>query len=173
MYLIHITETKYLESILKDGELKSNKLTNNISSGDSIYYNLNKFIYFSTTDKLFDKKVYGDIILYFTSDLLYNRKFYVSTMWSDAPNYLDESKGEYKRKYPRYYKEYDQVLSKLYKKSINKLPNGKSFQVFQQVAIENKVNIKDKLIGIKFKIKPTDKIIKYINIHYPMCKIIF
>ena len=34
--------------------------------------------------------MHGKLILYFNSKLLYNRSFYVSTVWSPYPNYLDE-----------------------------------------------------------------------------------
>ena len=177
MYLAHITELKYIKNILEDGELKSNKLTNNIESGKGIYNTHNNFVYFVTTDKLFDKKIYGSVILYINNDLIYNRTFYVSTVWSDTPtnlrNWYENKKLHYKRKYSRYYDKYDQILSKLYNQSINVLSNGKHFQIFQQVAIKNKVNIKDKLVGIQFQSKPSDKLIQYIHTNYPDVKIIF
>jgi len=178
MYLVHTTELKYIKNILEDGELKSNKLTTNIEWGDGVYNNdINNFVYFVTTEKLFDKKILGSVILYLNSDLIYNRTFYVSTTWSNTPDNLGEwysnKRFQYKRKYSRYYDKYNQILSKLYNYSINVLPNGKGFQVFQQVAIKNKVNIKDKLIGIQFQSKPSDKLIQYIQTNYPNVKIIF
>jgi hypothetical protein len=98
-------------------------------------------------------------------------------MWSAGPEYIDEwyenKKLHYKRKYSRYYEKYNQVLTKLYNKSINRLPNGDGLQVFQQVAIKNKVNIIDNLVGIQFKSKPSDKLIQYIHTNYPNVKIIF
>jgi hypothetical protein len=177
MYLAHITELKYIKNILEDGELKSNKLTNNIESGEGIYNTHNNFVYFITTEKLFDKKILGSVILYLNSDLIYNRTFYVSTTWSNTPDHISEwysnKRFQYKRKYSRYYDKYNQILSKLYNYSINVLPNSNSFQVFQQVAIKNKVNITDKLIGIQFQSKPSNKLIQYIHTNYPDVKIIF
>ena len=65
MYLIHNTTADALKSILKDGYLKSFSLLENLpkfSEGSGIY-NENKFVYFSCTDKLFDKRLYSRITI--------------------------------------------------------------------------------------------------------------
>ena len=49
MYLTHDTTLNCLKLILKDGYLKSNKLTKKLNNGESQYYDNNPFVYFSTT----------------------------------------------------------------------------------------------------------------------------
>ena len=75
MYIIHNTDMKYLFNILKEEKIKSNKMTGNINEGYGIY-DTNKFVYFSTTNTLFDTKTYGQVIIYLPSELLFNRTFY-------------------------------------------------------------------------------------------------
>jgi hypothetical protein len=178
MYLIHNTNISALKSILKDGYLKSYSLlkkkpTDNEGEG---LYTENNFVYFSCTDKLPDNKIHSSITMYFNSKLLFNKTFYVSTMHSYEPDKLGEwhdiddngqKKKMYKRKYNRYYTKYNTVLKKLYDFSISLL-NGKAFQVFQQVAVRNKVNL-DELVAIEFNDKSliTDSIKNYINKYYP------
>ena len=156
MYLIHNTNIKSLKSILKDGYLKSfsllkksNKTPKNGESGG--LYTENNYVYFSCVDKLFDKNIIGSVTLFFNSKLLFNKSFYVSNMHSSSPKDLSEwwvkdEKGKrikmYKRKYNRYYTNYDSVLKRLYDYSISVL-NGKYYQVFQQVAVLNKVNLNE------------------------------
>ena len=178
MYLIHNTNTSALKLLLKDGYLKSYSLlekTPEYNEGSGLYTD-NRFVYFSCTDKLFDKKTYGKITLYFNSKILFNKSFYVSTTHSPYPNdlgewYIKNDKGKrikmYKRKYDKYYKKYDTVLKKLYDISISML-NGLSFQAFQQVAVLHKVNLNE-LVAISFRDKSfvTDSIINYINKYYP------
>ena len=116
------------------------------------------------------------ITLYFDSELLYNRTFYISTIHSADPiNALGEWKNgntlQYKRKYKKNYLHYDKVLLDLYKNSITNLPKGKGFQLWQQIAINNKVNLNN-LVGIHFnKDEPTQSILKFINKNYPHIKI--
>jgi hypothetical protein len=161
-----------------DGYLKSSKLTNNKEGEGSGIYDTTPFVYFSTTNKLFDKDVSSRITLYFNSKLLYNKSFYVSTVLSADPTKLAEWKSElnvkskeYKRKYKKNYSHYDKILLKLYKNSITKIPGGKAFQVFQQIAINNKVNL-DNLVGIQFNYEaPTQSILGFINKNYPHVKI--
>jgi hypothetical protein len=169
MFLIHNTRLEYLKLILKEGELKSSKLTGNINEGDGIY-DSNKYVYFHTTDKIFDKGVIGQITLYFTSDFLYNRSYLISTYISSSPN------NGYKRKINRYSKNYNKILLDLYNHSL--LPKvflDKSkkhiFFQFHQIAILNKVNITKSLIGIHFFIRPSEGIIKYIKKYYPNVEI--
>ena len=175
MYLIHNTTIANLMAILKDGELKSNKLTKNIQEGDGLYES-NNFVYFSTTKELFDDHVTGYVTLYIDTQILYNRKFYISNIHTPYPQYLAEWKIKnekyYKRSYDRYYKYINKVLCTLYNNSMSKLKNGKAFQIFQQIAIKNKCNIKKYLVGIDFIYhKPTEKILKYIDKEYDGVKI--
>ena len=75
---------------------------------------------------------------------------------------------EYKRKYNRYYSKYNNVLKKLYNQSKKKL---NYFQIFQQVAVKNKINLKE-LIGIQFAEGfQNDKILNYISKNYPNIEI--
>ena len=142
MYLIHNTTIKYLKHILLDGELKSSASTGNLNEGYGIYdHHEQKFVYFSTVDTLDNENVIGEVTLYFNSQLLYNRTYYVGTYHSSSPNILDEDrKSEYKLKIPRYYKKTDTVLKKLYKQSVKS--HKTAFQIFQQVAIKNKCDLK-------------------------------
>ena len=87
---------------------------------------------------------------------------------------------EYKRKYSRYYKNYNDVLKDLYLNSINKLPNGSGFSAFNQVALKNYVNIKKYVVGIQITISKSisktelnnvNHIIKYAKKAYPNIKI--
>jgi hypothetical protein len=89
------------------------------------------------------------VILFFDYNILYNRTYYIAMMHSAEPDELVKwNKGkDYKLKYPQYYKNTKKVLFKLYKNTISKLPNGRAFQVFQQVAIKNKTNL-NKLVEI-------------------------
>lgn len=173
MYLIHNTTLEYLKLILKDGELKSSKITGNINDGDGIYES-NKYVYFQTTNKLFDRNVIGQIILYIKSDFLYNRSFLISTVQSGKPDNLGEwdNDNDYKRKINRYSNDYNKILLDLYNHSISRkcvLQKSKCiFFQFHQIAILNRVNINKLLIGINFiNIKPSESIIKYIKKYYP------
>ena len=182
MYLIHNTSLPALKSILKDRELKSlsllKKENKNFSQyapneGDGIYTK-NNFVYFSCTDNLYDKNIHSHLTMYFNSKLLFNKSFYLSTMHSAGPEYLYEESGMkvYKRKYKRYYNKYNTVLKKLYNHSISMLENGRAFQVFQQIAVRNKVNLNE-LVAIEFNGKFTisDSIIKYITKMFPTVEI--
>ena len=65
------------------------------NEGDCLYTK-NNFVYFTCTDKLFDKKTYGNIVLYFDSY---------------KPPYLYMfTKSNYKRKYEKNYTRYNYVL---------------------------------------------------------------
>jgi hypothetical protein len=181
MYLFHNTNLNSLKSILKDQFLKSSALLikegyKEIQGEGSGLYDENIFVFLSTCEELFDPRISAQVVLYFDSNLLANKTFYISTAHSTDPEELGEwvstenNRFEYKRKYPKNYKLYNSVLKKLYTHSINVLPKGESFQVFQQVAIKNKIPL-DNLVGIEIKINLSDskkeKITKYINKHYP------
>jgi len=181
MYLIHNTNIKSLKSILNDGYLKSYSLLEKINKtpkngeGDGLY-NKNNFVYFSCVNNLFDKNIIGSVTLFFNAKLLFNKSFYVSNMHSASPEELSEwwvkdDNGKrikmYKRKYNRYYTKYNIVLKKLYNYSYSVLENGKAFQVFQQIAVKNKVKLNE-LVAIQIKKDiATDKIINYITKYYP------
>lgn len=172
MYLFHMTNINSLKNILMDGELKSASLTENLDWGDGLYEAKNKkFVFFSVVDKI-EKDLAGmiGVVLYFDYNLLYNRTYYISTVWSSTPNELGKlnTNGgkEYKLKYPQYYKKTKNVLKKLYDKSV--LKNSKSFFIFQQVAIKNKVNLKYlKCIEFGSKVKPSNIILKILKKEYP------
>lgn len=181
MYLIHNTNIKSLKSILKDGYLKSfsllkksNKTPKNCESGG--LYTENNYVYFSCVDNLFDKNIIGSVTLFFNSKLLFNKSFYVSNMHTASPEDLSEwwvkdDNGKrikmYKRKYNRYYIKYKNVLKKLYKYSFSVLGKGKAFQIFQQVAVHNKVNLNE-LVAIQLcKNIVTNNLINFINKYYP------
>jgi hypothetical protein len=175
MYLFHNTDEKSLKLILKDGYIKSasilKKENEKITLGEGFgIYDNNKFIYFSCVDKLFSRKIYASVILYFNSELLYNKSFYVSTVHSGSPEYLAEwtidNKKEYKRYYKRFNKNYNSILQKLFNNSITKLPNGDTFQAFQQIAILNKINLKY-LVAIEFTHKPKTHLLNFLNNFFP------
>lgn len=47
MYLFHVTEMKFLKSILKENKLKSSNLTGNINEGSGVYKsNDQKYVFF-------------------------------------------------------------------------------------------------------------------------------
>jgi hypothetical protein len=177
MYLFHKTNLLSLVSILKSEYLKSYSLlkkdmfdlskSNHYGNG---LYTKNNFVYFSCVDKLFDSNILSrSVILYFKSELLYNKTFYVANLHSTSPEDLGEwtSSGVkmYKRKYNRYYTKYNYILKKLYKYSMT-VNNGRAFEAFQQIAILNKCDLKN-LVAIEFKnINASTKLINYINKYY-------
>ena len=171
MYLFHVTEMKFLKSILKENKLKSSNLTGNINEGSGLYKsNDQKYVFFSVINKLESKyKIYGDVVLFFDNKILWNRSYYVSTVHSPYPNYLGTwNKGkDYKKKYKQYYKFTNKVLKKLFRNSISKLPNSDGFQIFQQVAIKNKCDLKHLKKNKVFKKKPTNVIRELIKNKYP------
>ena len=66
MYLIHNTQISALKSILKDECLKSYSLLEKppkYNEGGGLYIK-NNYVYFSCTDKLFDKNIFSRITLY-------------------------------------------------------------------------------------------------------------
>jgi hypothetical protein len=146
MYLFHNTKLDSLKSILSSNYLKSYSMLKKenilIEQGEGYdIYDENKFVYFSCTDELFDKQIYSEVTLYFGSNLLNNRIFYTSGDHTPFPNILNP-KNKFSKKYNSSTKieNVPIILEKLYRNSISKLPNGKAFQVFQQIAINNKAN---------------------------------
>jgi len=158
-----------MENILKDGYLKPNILTDNINFGEGLYKNT-KFIFFSVTNILYDLRILpgkNTVILYFNDDIIYKKKFYLSTQYSSEPRNTFEYKDRYTRKYNKYTSTYRQLLINLYKYSINVME--KSFHIFQQIALKTSLNIKKNAISIEF-VECTDneiqKILKLINENY-------
>jgi hypothetical protein len=181
MYLFHNTTSNSLKNILKDGYLKSYSLVkkenpNAMPNEADGLYTENNFVFFSCVDELFKYKIVSNITLYFNSKLLFNRTFYLATHHTPIPDNLQEWKEQgrqmYQRKYDRYYEKYNNVLKKLFNDSISRLPDSYGFQVFQQIALSNKVNLKE-LICIEFKDKndATPDIVQYINKNYPNVEI--
>jgi hypothetical protein len=171
MYLIHNTTLDSLKSILIENKLKSSCLSNNLNEGYGIYEaSQQKFVFFSVIDECVSKyKLYGNVILYFDSKILWNRSYYISTVHSSTPDYLGKwHKGaNYKKKYNQYYKYTNKALTKLFKNAISQLPKGNAFQIFQQVAIKNQCDLKY-LKKIQFlHSKPINAIIKLMQNKYP------
>lgn len=88
MYLVHETSLDNLYLILKEGKLKSNHLSGKINNGYGVYLEPNKFVYFSLERKLFIDSTFGACKLYFNTELLYNRDFYLSTVQSPSPDHI-------------------------------------------------------------------------------------
>jgi hypothetical protein len=156
MYLFHVTELNYIEKILEENQLKSNNLTGNINQGENIY-NTNKYIFLGTTKNLFDNNILGDVVIYLKSKLLYNRTYYIDDKHA--------SSVIHGKKINRYNKNYNNILEKLYDKSM-KVNNGIAFQVFQQIALLNKIEIKNNLIAIELK-KNNEKLKKILKEKLP------
>lgn len=171
MYLFHITSLNSMENILKDGYLKPNILTDNINFGEGLYKNT-KFIFFSVTNILYDSRIFTgehEVILYFNDNILYKKKFYLSTQHGHNPKEsLFENGDWYTRKYNKYTSNYRELLNNLYEYSINVIE--KYFFIYQQIALRTSSNIKKNVIGIEF-VKCTDieiqKILKLLNKNYP------
>lgn len=86
MYLVHETLLGNLYLILKEGKLKSHYLSGRINNGYGVYSEPNKFVYFFLERKLFIDSTFGTCKLYFNTELLYNRDFYLSTLQSSSPD---------------------------------------------------------------------------------------
>lgn len=107
-----------------------------------------------------------------------NKIFYTSENYTSHPNILNP-KNKFSKKYDSDTKieNIPIILENLYKNSISRLPRGKAFQIFQQIAISNKVNIKKYLVAVEFKkCNRSDKkiimpMIDYLKNKYPSIKI--
>jgi hypothetical protein len=165
-YLFHVTELDSLESILKDDYLQSYslvKLKNNSkkyleNSEGYTLYTKNKFVYFSCTNKLFDERILGSVVLYFDPKLLSNRVFYTASQHIIDP----QNNKEQATKYPAHYKNIDKVLFLLYKNSL-KLSNDMAFQIFQLIAVLHKVQFSKYILAIEFRRLKDKKKIKTIE----------
>lgn len=160
MYLVHETTMDNLLLLLKDGEIKSNQLTGKINNGDGVYDKPNKFVYFAFERFLFANTTFGRYKLYFSSDLLYNRDFYLSTVQSPSPDveqmWMNGNHKELKIKYKRYTNNINKILDKFY------YFNDHGF-AYGQIAIKNKINIHKYLVAIQFVDSPTIKFIQQKN----------
>lgn len=177
MYLIHNTTSTNILPILKSGQLLSSYITGNASEGSTMYEKgTSKYVYFSTCDRLFDNRTYASCIMYINSSVLYNRKYYLSSCHTVDPKLSSKTiykknKRNVTKSYPRYDKYFNKRLRALYRNSVSALEDGKAFAIFQQVAINNKIKIKDSIIGIEFRFQPSEKITNYLKKHYPNVKI--
>jgi len=97
--------------------------------------------------------------------------FFVSTFYSPTPNKrlgekITDSQKNYKKKYPRHYSDYDNVLKDLFENSLLKSKNSDNFLIYQQIAIQNKVDLKH-LLAIEFISLPEKSLIKLIEKKFP------
>lgn len=170
MYLFHVTEPDYIYQILKDGALMPSEVTGNLSEGSGIYDH-SPYVYFSTNKNISTdiKNIYGWIVLFFDSSLLYDREFYINP--SHSGGITAKSK-----KYPINYHKIDEVLEELYNQSLERVKGikYKAFQVFQQVMVKGNVSLKY-LKSIYFdpqmnKHKDNRKVEEILNKYYPKVK---
>jgi len=179
MILSHETKLKYLKKILEQNELKSSILTGSINQGNASYKsNQNNLVFFRAVKKITDIQYPEGIsvILFFDSNILYNKSYWVSTVNSVRPSNWNsktkitwknnwENDPQYSIKYKQYYKNTKRVLKKLYLHSVS------AGCICNTVAVLNKINIKNHLIavvifpGIKESKKTSFK--KYIKKYYP------
>lgn len=178
MILFHSTNNNSINKILNNNELVSSAISGNLCNGHGIYNSDdNNFIYFSTVDDHNEKYMYQEsITLFFESDLLFNRSFFVSTVQSGIPQYESKwnsgksGKSEYKIKYAQYTSGITKILKKLFMRDIVQNNSEKIF--FQnQVAIKNRCSLK-KLFMIYFDSEPSVKTMKILKTQYPNVKII-
>lgn len=141
MYLIHGTTYDYIKEILKTNVLLSSKITGNLNEGSGIYTS-NPFVFMGTTPNMPDNKLFGEVFIYLDPSILYNRVFFINNEHVSDP----EKSG---KKYKRYNKNINKILNDTYKKSL-KLPDRKAFQIFQQIAIKNKINIAKYILAIYY-----------------------
>lgn len=158
MFIFHITTSEGLMGILKDGEIKSSALTGTLNEGSGIYKKSN-WVYFSTTDKLFDRNANSSIILFLDSKALKNRNFYVYQGFVGDP----KKTKLIKKNNP----DIDKILYELYKNSI-KPGYEPYFRVFQQIAVQKRLKLGKFLRGVMIT-RPG----KYSKIYEKITRIIF
>lgn len=152
MLLIHSTPISNLKKILKDGLLKSSQLSKRVNQGEGIY-DRSPLVYFSTVDSIDSEHLHRltkdltEVLLCFDSQLLYNRVYYTSSRHNGRPDLdlkemkVSKDQTYHNREYPQYYPDTQHILKKLFTSSLKGL-GGMFFQIFQQVAIRNKCNLK-------------------------------
>ena len=82
MYLFHSTEIEYIFDILNSNQLKSSSKTGKLNQGDGMYKK-SKFIFLSLLNKY--KPIIGGITLYFNTDAITNKDFYIANLHSIDP----------------------------------------------------------------------------------------
>lgn len=172
MYVFHLTSHKYIMSILKTGKILSGSVTGNLEIGFGIYgNNLSRFIFFSTCSKIFDKRINSHVIIYFKPEFLYDCKYYLSTGYAaDPPSALKlPQTAVITKMIKKRDNSFLRYLKQLYLYSVSLSNNG--FYAFNQIAIKDKLNIKEYMVGIEFQYEPTFEIIKYLVNNYPDVKI--
>jgi hypothetical protein len=141
MYLIHRTDNESINKILKDGYLKSNKMTGNINEGDGVYDRASPYIYFSVIKKLSELEFFEGLVI--DISFLYHNNFWVSTGNIVNPNkklFISDDGKRYCKKYRKNYSKYKSVLEKLY--------NDGEIKYLNQVAIKGKLKLKDILLRV-------------------------
>ena len=163
LYLFHDASTvSSLLGILNDGELRSSALTGAAEHGQGAdEYARNSFVYLSATDTLFDPAIYHTITLYFDPAALRHRKFSISNYHTPAaphrPNERPDERTllprtEYTRVYARGCADRNAALSALVRESKAAFPpRGEGFQIPNQVAVRNRLDIGGALRGICFE----------------------
>ena len=159
MYLIHDTTPSGLDQILKDGALKSSKITKNSDDGyGRELYKSNDFVYCSATEKLFDPDAYGFITLYIDAAALRTRQFHVANFHNYSSPNIPENKMStayriprmlYKRTYPKSFGDRDRILSELCRESKTKSPAGMGFHFMNQVAVRDHLDIRAYVRGVR------------------------
>lgn len=163
MYLVHGTSLQNLYLILKEGVMKSNRLSGKVRNGFG-YQGPHDFIYFHLERKLFADTVFYNIKLYFNPDLLSDRNFYVSTIESPViekdfdSKWTDQGYKEFKKKHKKNTQNIPKILDKFY------FHHGYTF-LHGNIAIKNKFDISDYLVGVEIILydKPNDKLIAKID----------
>jgi hypothetical protein len=102
-------------------------------------YSRSDYVYLNCCEEKFDNRIRGDVILYFDAKALYNREFYIDESYVTRPS----------KKINRYCERYEEIIRGLYERSI-KVLGGRSFQVFQQIAVRDRLQLRH-LVGIGLK----------------------
>lgn len=165
MFLIHTTENEFINDILKDGYLKSNKLTGNINLGDGVYIKPSPFIFF-TVLKFKKQLKSGPIMLCFRPTFIYNYTFWLATSYQSNPSHtFFKNDKHYNKKYNKNYSNYQNALNKLYDDSKNEQ------LILNQVAIKNKFKIVDYLYKIYVNNNFSGINMKLLHEKYPNVKV--
>lgn len=180
MYLTHNTAIQSIKKILKDGELKAAKFTGRTNEGWGVYKAKEQsYVFFSTTPILFDIRLLGNVTLYLKPDFLSKKDFTIANAHIADPS---EEYWNYNARYPIYNKKikatknYLKYLKKLYADSLRNKDNIPLtiFQMYNQVTVKNKINLKDNLVAITIDSRVeyiVNNIIKIIKKHYPNVKL--
>jgi len=179
MYLTHSTEIEFIFDILNSNQLKSSSKTGNLNQGDGIYAK-SKFVFLSLLNRF--KPIIGEITLYFNTNAIIDKDFYIANSHSGNPDKLFSNKDYYK-KYIKTDKTHAyklKVLEKLYKDSyIHKDKDKQYYWINNQVAVDYPIDL-DYLETIQ--LNQTDltrrhkdkylKLVKYIKKNLPNVKLV-